>query len=115
MIDASFKNKNPFAGGNGYFCSSCQKVFDSSLVHLHKKPKAVTSTIGDIRNQDLVFESVPEDKGISPIVEDEYKKYDPEESADEHLIAQGATIVDSRIVLTDSSGQNRIMVKHNQR
>ena len=117
ILDATHQVKSPFSKGRGYFCGSCQKTFDDSLVHLHKKPKAVTSTIGDFskgnnNSQVPILEYISEDRGIGPdIIEDEYQKYDPEESADEHLINQGATIIHSEIQLTDSSGRNRIIVR----
>jgi hypothetical protein len=67
------------AGGTGYFCGSCNKTFDDSLVRLQKKPRAVTSTIGDplTRSQSIVFTHVAEDKGFNTI-EDEYARHDPE-------------------------------------
>lgn len=55
ILDAEYQIKNPFSRGNGYFCGSCQKTFDDSLVRLVKKPRAVTSTIGTNKNNDLVF------------------------------------------------------------
>ena len=108
ILDAEYQIKNPFSRGRGYFCGFCQKTYDDSLVRLVKKPKAVTSIIHD--KNDLVFQPIPEDKGLEPI-EDEYKKYDPEPFADQYLINSGATIIDSRIELTDSSGRNRILVR----
>ena len=122
ILDASHQVKNPFSRGRGYFCGSCQMTFDDSLVHLHKKPKAVTSTIGDFssgnnsNNLVPIVEYISEDRVIDPdIIEDEYSKYDPEESADEHLINSGATIIRSEIQLTDSSGRNRILVRRNDK
>jgi len=56
---------------------------------------------------------VPEDKGGNELFEDEYSKYDPETSADLFLINSGATIIDSRIEITDSSGRNRALVRRN--
>ena len=111
ILDSSFRLKNPLAGGKGYWCGSCAKVFNISLVHLHKKPKAVTSTIGGTRNQDFIFQYVPEDKGINDQGYDEYTKYDPEPNADQFPINLGATIIDSRIEITDSEGSHRTLVK----
>ena len=84
---------------------------------LVNKPKPVTSTIGDTRtgtgNSKPLFKFVPEDKGGNELFEDEYSKYDPETSADLFLINSGATIKDSRIEITDSSGRNRALVRRN--
>lgn len=76
ILDAEHQVKNPFSRGRGYFCGSCQKTFDDSLVRLVKKPRAVTSTIGTDKNNDLVFQPIPENKEGSDLIEDEYSKYD---------------------------------------
>ena len=111
ILDAEYQIKNPFSRGRGYFCGSCQKTYDDSLVRLTKKPRAVAATIGNMKN-DLVFQSVLEDKGLD-IVEDEYSKYDQnlEPSADQFLINSGATIICSEITLADSGGRNRTLVR----
>jgi hypothetical protein len=78
--DASFQVKNPFTRGTGYFCQECGQTFDSSLVNLRKKPKAVGSTIvSSNTNANAVFFSyVQEDKGvIDQDSHDEYTKYEP--------------------------------------
>lgn len=117
ILDTTFSMKNPFAGGDGYWCMNCQNTFDSSLVRLAKKPKPVTSTIGDTNNnnnnQDFLFEHIPEQSGFDYSSEgyDPYTANDPEESGDEQLEQQGFHIVDSRIELTDSNGRNRIVAK----
>ena len=100
--------------GIGRVGGSCGKDYNASLVALHKKSKSVTSTIGTNNNNDLLVQSVPEDKDLPPI-EDEYVKYDPEPNADQLLINSGATIIRSEIQLTDSSGGNRILVRRNIR
>jgi DNA-directed RNA polymerase subunit RPC12/RpoP len=110
ILDSSFKIKNSFAGSLGYFCGICNQTFDSSLVNLRKKPKAVNSTI--LSNPIAVFFSyVQEDKGIIDPDYDEYSKYDPEPNADQFLINSPATIKDSRIELTDNAGHNRTIVR----
>ena len=113
--DASFQVKNPFTRGTGYFCSECGQTFDDSLVNLRKKPKAVNSIIavnGNNYPNAVFFSYVQEDKGVIDVDQyDEYAKYDPEENADQFLINSGATILDSRIEITDSSGRNRIIVR----
>ena len=58
----------------------------------------------------LSFGTVPENKGFMEEF-DEYEKYDPEENADQWLINSGATIINSEITLSDSSGRNRILVR----
>lgn len=114
ILDASYKTRNPFAGGSGYFCTSCLKTYDDSLVRLPKKPKAVTSSIGDpnLRNP-FIIGTVPENKGF-PEEFDEYSKYDPEKMADQQIINSGATILHSEIEITDSSGFNRTLVRRNR-
>lgn len=57
-----------------------------------------------------IFSTVQEDTNRR---EDEYSKYDPEPDADNFLINSGATIIDSRIEITDSSGRNRVIVRRN--
>ena len=110
ILESTYQQKNPFSKGKGYFCGSCQKTYDDSLVKLVKKPKAVASTIGD-KNY-MVFQTVPEDKGLDPMG-DEYAKYDAiiEPSADQYLINSGATIINSRIEITDLEGRHRTLVR----
>jgi hypothetical protein len=57
------------------------------LVHLHKKPKVVTSIID--KKDDLLFKSVPEDKGLGDLVEDEYARYDSvfDSNTDQYLVS----------------------------
>jgi len=102
--------ENPFAGPS-YICPSCSTVYDSSLVKLPRAAKPVKSTIGSEIDSmtDFVIETVEENRGL--IVEDEYEKYNPDPLEDEWIKAQGGTIIDSRIELTDSSGMNRTIVK----
>ena len=111
ILDAEYQIKNPYSRGRGYFCGYCQKTFDDSLVRLVKKPRAVSSTIGD-RN-DLLFQPIPEDKEGSDLIEDEYSKYDEvfDANVDELLINSGAAIIRSEITLTDSAGTNRMLVR----
>jgi hypothetical protein len=110
ILNSEYQIKNPFSKGRGYFCGSCQKTYDDSVVRLTKKPRAVASAIGDMKNDLVVFQSVLEDKGLD-IAEDEYSKYDPEEFADQFLINSGATIIRSEITLSDSSERNRVIVR----
>ena len=79
---------------------------------MQKKPRAATSTVCDTRtrNNKPIFKLGLEDKGFSPI-EDEYSKYDPEANASQYLINSGATIIDSRIEITDSYGRHRTLVR----
>ena len=58
--------------------------------------------------------TVPENKGFMDKF-DGYEKYDPEESADQRLINSGATIINSEIEMTDSSGRNRTLVRRQGR
>lgn len=109
--DLTFRLKNPHAGGTGYFCGPCNKTFDDALVRLRKKPKAVISSVGDpnLRNIFMIG-TIPENKGLIDEF-DEYEKYDPEGSADQKLVISGATIINSEITLSDSSGSNRTLVR----
>jgi hypothetical protein len=109
--DLTFRLKNPHAGGIGYFCGPCNKTFDDALVRLPKKPKAVISSVGDpnLRNIFMIA-TVPENKGLAEEF-DEYSKYDPEKTADQQIINSGATIINSEITLSDSSGSNRTLVR----
>jgi hypothetical protein len=111
ILDAEYQIKNPFSRGSGYFCGSCQKTFDDSLVRLVKKPRAVSSIIGD--KNDLLFQPIPGDKEGSDLIEDEYSKYDSQfdGDADQFLINSGSTILRSEITLIDSSGRNRVLVR----
>lgn len=78
---------------------------------------SLRSTIGD--NNRPIFSVVREDKdgrGVVPShqnVGDEYDKYNDlfDPNADQWLINQGATIIKSEITLTDSSGNNRVLVR----
>jgi hypothetical protein len=113
ILDAEYQIKNPFSRGRGYICGSCQKTYDDSIVRLPKKPRPLTSTIGDSSrngNQPF-FAPIPENKDGTDMIEDEYSKYDPEPNADQQLINSGATIIRSEITLTDSEGRNRTLVR----
>lgn len=103
---------NPFAGPS-YRCPSCSTVYDSSLLKLPRAAKPVRSTIGSEKDSanDFIVDTIPENSGL--VIEDEYDKYNPEPFEDEFLKAQGATIIESRIELTDSNGMNRTIVKRN--
>lgn len=83
-----------------------------------QKRPGVNSTLDYSTNNQVLgnvtFECVTENKGLEPL-EDGYKKYDPEEYADEHLIQQGATIIRSEITITDSWGRNRTIVRRDNK
>jgi hypothetical protein len=120
VYDKTYRLRNPF-GGEGYYCSNVDKcplfgkVLDISLQKLAVKPKPVKGTISSLRdaNQEVKIDIVTENKGMT-IVEDEYQKYDPEPGEDERLrLSLGAEIMRSEIILTDSSGMDRTMVKRN--
>jgi hypothetical protein len=109
----AYPKQSPYAGPS-YKCPSCDTVYDSSLVKLPRAAKPVRSTIGSERDSqtDFIIETVEENRGL--IVEDEYEKYNPDPNEDEMIKAQGGTIIDSRIELTDSSGMNRTVVKRSE-
>lgn len=91
-----------------------EEFIDLTGLKPSKRPKTgVSSTLGDNSSDGIIMEYVSEDKGLEPI-EDEYKKYDPEESADELLINQGALIIRSEITITDSAGRNRTLVRRSK-
>jgi hypothetical protein len=103
---------NPHAGPS-YICTKCGTVVESSLEKLPKaSKKVVVSSIGSPQNVAPFIEMVPENatKGLNPI-EDEYDKYNPEPNEEEQLKAMGATIIESKIELTDRQGHNRTIVK----
>ena len=67
-----------------------------------------------VNNNQPILAFIPEDKGVRP-TEDEYEKYNQvwDGQADEHIINSGATIIRSEITLTDSSGNNKRLVRRN--
>jgi hypothetical protein len=64
-----------------------------------RNPKVVTSIVG--KKDDLLFKSVPEDKGLDDLVEDEYARYDSvfDSNADQYLVSW--VFVNSRLLLSD--------------
>jgi hypothetical protein len=121
VLDTTYRLRNPY-GGEGYYCSNINKcsmfgkVLDISIEKLKVKPRPVKGAISNLRDasQESIIETIAEDKGLQQPIEDEYDKYNPEPFEDELLKAQGATIIESRIELTDSSGMNRTIVKRNK-
>jgi hypothetical protein len=105
---------NPHAGPS-YICTKCGIVTDSSLEKLPKAAKKVTSSIGSPTNVTPFIETIPENAGESLLNQrrDEYaeinQRFEPNE--DEQIKAMGGTIIESRIQLTDSTGQNKTYVK----
>lgn len=77
--------------------------------------RTLKATIG---RSNPAFFTIREDKGIADYsnMEDEYSKYDSEfdGNADQFLIDSGATIIDSRIELTDYMGRNRTLVRRSR-
>jgi hypothetical protein len=69
--DVSYQVKNPLH--EVLHTSVVHVTKHMTLVHLHKKHKVVASTIG--KKDDLLFKSIPEDKGLDDLVEDEYARY----------------------------------------
>jgi hypothetical protein len=102
---------NPHAGPS-YICPKCGVVVDSSLEKLPKASKKVTSSIGSPTNNIPFIETIAENAGQNTR-ESEYDKYNPEPDEEEQLKAMGATLIESRIELTDRQGHNRTYVKRN--
>jgi hypothetical protein len=102
---------NPHAG-RSYICPTCNKVYDSSLEKLPKAVKKVRSNVASAEESTPFIEIINENGGIRE-EQDEYDKYNPEPNEEEQLKAEGATIIESKITLTDSQGHNRTIVKRN--
>jgi hypothetical protein len=75
--------------------------------------KSIESAVS--RSNQPMFMTIPESKGGSNYEVDEYENYSQmwDGNADEQLINSGATIMRSEITLTDSSGNNRVLVRRN--
>ena len=94
-------------------------IIDLTSITSQNKASSLRSTLGD--NNRPIFSVVREDKdgrGLVPSHQnmgDEYDKYNDlfDPNADQWLINQGATIINSTIELTDSQGHNRILVRRN--
>jgi hypothetical protein len=77
----------------------------------------VRSGLGDslssTADDDVMLFTVPKYKGLDSDREDEYEKYNEmwDGFADQQLINSGATIISSTIEISDSSGNNRIIVR----
>lgn len=118
--DKSYRLRNPY-GGDVYLCSNVNKcsmfgkVLDISFEKIKVKPRPIKGAISNPRdaNQEVMIDFLSEDKGIG-IERDTYEKYDPEPGEDERMKMQGFHIISSEIQLTDSSGNNRTIVKRNQ-
>jgi hypothetical protein len=113
IIDGTWKAIHPH-GGIGYWCCTCLKTFDSSVEKLPKTSKKVTSSIGSPTNNIPFIETIDENvgKGLSRR-RDEYAEINDrfEPNDDEQIRATGATIIDSRITITDSQGHNKTLVR----
>jgi hypothetical protein len=119
VYDKTYRLRNPFAG-EGFFCSNINKcsmfgkIQDISLVKLKVKPRPVKGAISNLKDasQEVMISFVDENKGGLSI-ENEYEKISQrfEPSEDERLRLSGAKITRSEIILTDSSGMNRTLVK----
>lgn len=117
--DRTYRLRNPY-GGEGYFCSninkcpSFAKIIDISLVKPKVRPRPVKGAVSNIKdaNQEVMIDFISEDKGLT-FEKDDYDKYNEllEPNEDETLKAQGFHITSSEIQLTDSSGNNRTVVK----
>lgn len=91
-----------------------------SIIDLTEMPKPEAANKGlkasISPNSKPAFFTISEDKGngIGPDMEqDEYEKYDSQfdGQADRFLINSGATILHSEIIISDSSGRNRRIVR----
>ena len=97
-------------------------IIDLTSITQQNKASSLRSTIGN--NNRPIFEIVQEDKDGSrnnllyrhstdATADKEYDKindiFDP--NADQWIINQGATLIRSEITLTDSSGNNRVLVR----
>jgi hypothetical protein len=110
--------ENPHAGPS-YICPVCTRIYDSSLEKLPKASRRVTSSIGSPANVTPFIETINENagEGLLNRRKDEYSeindRFEPNE--DEQIRAMGATIIDSKITLTDRQGTNRTIVKRDFR
>lgn len=86
------------------------------FIDLTEEPQIQTDNNKTLRasvSNDISFlATIPEDKGLQS-VDDPYSKYDEmlEPDADQFIINSGATIIRSEITLTDSSGNNKRLVR----
>ena len=93
------------------------KIVDLTGLKPAKKRNTVRSGLGDTSglstNNDMMFFTVPDHKGLEDEHEDEYEKYNQmfDGFADQQLINSNATIIHSEITLTDSHGHNRTLVR----
>lgn len=119
--DKTYRLRNPY-GGEGYLCSNINKcslfskVLDVSVDKLKVKPRPVKGAVSNLRDasQENMITFIDEDKGLG-LEHDSYEKYDPEGDYDERMKMEGWHIISSEIQLTDSSGNNRTIVKRTER
>jgi hypothetical protein len=100
---------NPHAG-RSYICTSCNKIYDSSLGKLPRAAKKVTGAVASTAESTPFIESVNENAGVLDQQSD-YDRYDPEGDTDERMKLQGWHIIESKLELTDRQGNNRTIVK----
>jgi RNase P subunit RPR2 len=102
--------QHPHAGPS-YICPKCGTVYDSSLEKLPRAAKRVTGAIEAAETPPFI-ETIDERAGVQDR-QDEYDKYNPEPNEEEQIKAMGATLIESKIEITDTQGNNRTIVKRN--
>ena len=109
------QGRKPRSAKRGEKFDSVMDLTGISQVQQEQQKNRVGLRSKDAGENTPVILTLGEDKGIIDSERDEYKKYNQqlEPDADQFLINSSATIIDSRIELTDSQGNNRIVVRRN--